>query len=128
VGRDHRKLEVFELADGLVLEVYRATSNIPPAERYGLQTQIRRGALSVACNIVEGCARRSTKEYLHFINVAFASAAETHYLLSTAARLELLAVSDGESLCNDYNLLLSKLPKLLQAIERMVAETPHSNA
>ena len=53
--RDHRKLEVFQLADRLVMEVYEQTRSFPGEELYGLVSQMRRSAVSVAANIVEGC-------------------------------------------------------------------------
>src|SRR5687768_17433251 len=88
--RDHRKLRVFVCADDLALRVYHATRSLPIEERYGLQSRVRRAALSVASNIVEGCARYSDKEYGRFINVAFGSAAEAHYLFSVVRRLQML--------------------------------------
>ena len=119
MSRDHRKLEVFQLADALVIRVYDITRSVPTDERYRLQGQIRRAAISAACNIVEGCARRTAREYLHFLNIAFASAAETRYLLHLATRLSILTSSDGDSLCDAYQNLLRKLQKLQQAIDQM---------
>ena len=121
MSRDPRRLEVFQLADALVVRVYAATRDCPPEERYGIQTQIRRAAVSVACNVVEGCARRTSREYLHFINVAFGSASEVRYLLGLAMRLGMVRGQEAVALCDAYDELLKKLQKLLHAIERMTA-------
>jgi len=90
MARDHRKLRVFLLADALVIDIYSASRNFPAEERFGLQSQLRRAALSVALNIVEGSARRSTREYVNFLNVANGSSDEALYLLDVARRLSFI--------------------------------------
>jgi four helix bundle protein len=85
--RDHRRLEVFRLADSLVLEIYRATKRFPDDERYGLTSQLRRAAVSVSANIVEGAARRTNPEFSHLLNIAYSSACEVEYQISLAVRL-----------------------------------------
>ena len=85
--REHTKLRAFELADELAVMIYRKTKNFPKDEIYGLTSQMRRAAVSVPSNIVEGCARESQAEYLRFLEIAFASLRELHYQFGLARRL-----------------------------------------
>ncbi len=82
IMRDHTKLRAFKLADEAALLVYRITARFPRGEQCGLTSQIRRAAVSVPSNIVEGCARESQADYLRFLNIAFGSLRELHYQLS----------------------------------------------
>jgi hypothetical protein len=59
--RDPHKLEVFRLAHQLAIEIYRVTEGLPVAERFGVQAQLRRAAVSIPANLVEGRARRSLR-------------------------------------------------------------------
>jgi len=77
--RDHTKLRAFELADELAVLIYQVTKELPKEEVYGLISQMRRAAVSVPSNIVEGCARESQSEYLRFLEIAFGSLRELHY-------------------------------------------------
>jgi len=85
--RDHTKLRAFEIADHIVIEVYRLTRAFPKEEMFGLTSQIRRAAMSIASNIVEGCARASEGDYLRFLDMSYGSAKELEYQLSVADRL-----------------------------------------
>jgi len=87
---DHRKLEAFQLADRLVISIYETTRDFPQGEQFGLTSQMRRCAVSVAANIVEGCGRQSKKDYLRFLWISFASARELGYFIDLAPRLALI--------------------------------------
>lgn len=85
--RDHHKLKAFNLADELAVLIYQVTRGFPKEEIYGLTSQMRRAAVSVPSNIVEGCARESQAEYLRFLEIAFGSLRELHYQYGLARRL-----------------------------------------
>jgi len=79
--QDYCKLQVWQRSHKLVLDLYRATQNFPPVERYGLISQLRRAILSVPTNIAEGSRRAAPREYAQFLNVAQGSLSETQYLM-----------------------------------------------
>ncbi len=92
--RDHTKLRAFELADEVAILVYRVTAGFPKEELFGLTSQMRRAAVSVPSNIVEGCARDSEADYVRFLNIAFGSLRELHYQLDLSKRIGFLGVQD----------------------------------
>ncbi len=115
MSRDVRKLHVFQLADELLLRVYRLSS-FPRDERFSLQAQLRRAALSTSANIVEGSARRTTREYLHFINIAAGSATEARYLADVSSRLGFIAADDATDLVSGYTELSARLQALIRSL------------
>jgi len=116
--RDHRKLKAFQLADVLALSIYRATRAFPKDELYALTSQMRRAAVSVAANIVEGCARDGLSEYRNFLNIAFGSLRELGYYIDLAHNLGYFADAEASELLDQYEeaaRVLAGLRKSLRA-------------
>ena len=83
----YKKLIVWQRADQLAKSIYRETKNFPNEETYGLTSQLKRAALSIPTNIVEGYARQGKRELKQFLSIALGSLAETEYLLDFALDL-----------------------------------------
>jgi four helix bundle protein len=80
-ARSFRDLIVWQKAHELVLLVYRLTAGFPADERFGLTSQIRRAAVSVAANIAQGFSKRGKADKARFLNTAQGSLEEVHYYL-----------------------------------------------
>jgi four helix bundle protein len=114
--RDHTKLRAFELADDLAVRIYIMTRKFPKEEIYGLTSQMRRAAVSVPSNIVEGCALDSQIEYHRFLEIAFGSLRELNYQYRLATRLNYTNENDPET--NNFRIKLVETEKVLGALLR----------
>jgi four helix bundle protein len=117
MARDHKKLKVFHLADALVIEAYRLTECFPKSEQFGLRAQMRRAAVSIASNLVEGAARDSTRELRRFVHIAAGSAAESRYLASLSRRLGFIDEADAAQFDEEADHLLRSLNRFTQRLD-----------
>ena len=113
--RDHTKLKAFQKADEIALQIYVVTRAFPREELFCLTMQMRRAAVSVASNIVEGCARHTEADDVHFLDIAYGSARELQYQLSLAMRLAYVPASAPVlALCDETTKILNALIRALR--------------
>ncbi len=113
----YKDLLVWQKSRALTVEVHRATGNFPHAERYGLQSQTRRAAVSVVSNIAEGQGRLTRGEFLHFLGQARGSLLELATQLAVAldlAYLDAARFSNLEEQIAEVQRMLDALIKSLQ--------------
>ena len=121
MSRDHSKLRVFADAHQLTLDIYRNTKNFPKDEWFGMRVQLRRAAVSVPTNIVEGNARKTTPDYLNFLYIALGSACELKYLVSLCIELGLIGNAEARDLPRQSNAVVRQLQRLVESMERELA-------
>ena len=116
---DYRKLQVWERAHRLTLEVYGATQSFPKVEMYGLTNQLRRAASSVPANIAEGCGRNGDAELARFLDIAKGSATELDYHLILARDLSYLQPAQYERLATE----VAGVSRMLAALSAQLRKT-----
>ena len=99
-----------KLAEG----IYQLSGRFPPGERFGMTSQIRRAAVSVAANIAEGAERHGKGEFLHFLGIASGSLAETETFLILAQRLRMAQASEVSPLLDQA----SEIGRMLNGLKR----------
>jgi four helix bundle protein len=118
MARDYRKIKAWQLADELALKVYGATSNFPKSEIFGLTSQMRRAAISVPANIIEGSARKHKNEYLQFLYTAMGSLVELGYYIDFSKRVGYLKAVDAQLLTSLHEHTTKTLRALMNFIEK----------
>lgn len=108
MARNYKKFDIYHLAYDFVLEIYRKTKNFPESEKHNITSQIRRAATSIPLNIAEGSAKASDKEFVHFLNIAYASGKEVEVLLNLCRDLKYFNNDDFEYLSNKLDQLNAK--------------------
>jgi four helix bundle protein len=112
---DFRRLVAWQRAYHVVLDVYAATSTYPSEERYGLVSQSRRAAVSVAANIAEGAGRGRGREFTSFLWIARGSLTELETQVMLARDLGMLARASAEALLAELDGISRLLTGLLKA-------------
>jgi four helix bundle protein len=115
-----RDLIVWQKALALCVEVYRASAAFPRDERFGLVAEIRKTARSVVYNIAEGHRRRSTAEYIRFVDISRASGAELETQIILAAQLAYLEDREARILLARADEVGRMLAALLRALDARV--------
>jgi four helix bundle protein len=114
--KDFRDLRVWEKAHQLALEFYKVTNEFPKTEMFGMTSQIRRAAVSIAANIAEGCGKRGNGEFQRFLNIATGSASELEYHFLLARDLAFF----GETVFKRMNMAVIEVKRMLAALARKV--------
>ena len=109
-------LIVWQKAHALVLQIYRHSACFPKTEVYGLTSQVRRAAVSIAANIAEGFKKRGVSDKARFLNIAQGSLEEVRYYLILACDLEYL---DNQQLTNQ----LEEVSRLLEAYSSTIRKS-----
>ena len=115
--KSYKDLIAWQKAMILAKTIYTITARYPKEEIYGLTSQLRRAAVSVACNIAEGQARNSTGEFKQFLGISKGSLAETETLLLLSSDLNLISTTELEEITkitDEVGKLLSGLLKSLK--------------
>ncbi len=110
-------LDVYNLALDFVTEIYRITKDFPKDEMFGLTSQIRRAAVSIALNIVEGSGRNFGPDFKKFITYAISSLLEVKAGLIIFGRLEYLSRENFLATLPKMNELFFKLLKFRDSIK-----------
>ncbi len=96
--KSFKDLIVWQKSHGLVLKVYKLTKFFPRDELFALVSQIRRAAVSVPANIVEGFRRRTLNDSIHFYYISSASLEELKYHLFLARDLKYISSKEYEAI------------------------------
>lgn len=108
----YKDLIVWQKSMKLVVEIYKLTEQFPKSELYGLISQMRRSAVSIPSNIVEGRRWSSKKDYCQYLITAYGSGAELETQIEISKQLKFCKIEDYETIDN----LLQEVMKMLNVM------------
>ena len=126
MARDYKKIRAWQFADELAVMIYKTTSEFPKTEVFGMTSQMRRAAVSVPANIVEGSARQHTNEYLQFLHTAMGSLAELGYYIELCQKIGYMQNGTVNALIPLHSLAAKTLQALINFIEKSKVKSPRS--
>jgi four helix bundle protein len=107
-----RKLQVWQMARDLVIEIYSLTRTFPSEEKFGLVVQINRAAISVVSNLAEGSGRASRKDQAHFTQISYGSLMELACQLEISKELDFINMNSWNSMNEKIKNVAEKLSAL----------------
>jgi four helix bundle protein len=107
--QNYKDLKVWEKAHQFTLGVYRVSKSFPKEEIYGLTSQLRRAASSIAANIAEGCGKNTKNDFANFLNISLGSSNEAEYFVLLAKDLNYISL-------DEYDILI----KLINEVKAML--------
>lgn len=120
IMRDYKNIKAYQLAEELVVQIYKVTKTFPKEELYGLTSQLRRAAVSVPTNIAEGASRNHKRDYLQFLYISRGSVAEVECLLQLGYKLGYLEDKQYRQIEGQRNEIAKTLFGLIRAVESEV--------
>ncbi len=112
----YQDLFVWQRSMDLVETVYQATAKFPPAEQWGLISQMRRAAVSVPSNITEGYGRQATGEYRHHLSMGRGSLLELETQVLLCRRLRYLEAADANAVLTEIEEISKMLATLISRL------------
>jgi len=121
VVHGYKDLEVWQKAMDLVTRIYIVSKKFPREEIYGLTSQMRRSAVSIPSNIAEGRGKRSTKDFIRFLNIAYGSLAELETQIVISQNLGFANEEDTASLFNDTSRVGRMINGMIAGLEKKLS-------
>ena len=113
----YRQLQVYERSYKAALAVYRMTKRFPESEKYGMTSQMQRAGISVALNIAEGYAKKSSQEeFKRFLLMALGSANEMSVLIDFSKDLGYITEEEYKKASREYEEIGKMLNKFIQTV------------
>jgi four helix bundle protein len=119
MGKTYKDLLVWSKAIDLVTAVYQLTESFPKEEIFGLTSQMRRAAVSIPSNIAEGKLRGGSKEFKHFLSIAFGSGGELETQIEIAKKLQKTSNLDYRNV----DMILLEVMKMLNSLISSIKKT-----
>lgn len=113
----YKKLQVWQKAIDLAVEIYKITEKLPKQEQYGLISQINRAVISIPSNIAEGAGRNSNKEFNNFLGYSLGSSFELDTQLTISNRLNYIDDLSFKKAEEELTAIQNMLVKLKNSLE-----------
>ena len=113
-------LEIWQLSHKLCVLIYKITKKYPNSELYTLVSQLRRAAISIPANIVEGYYRNTTKELIQFLYHSRGSCGEVIYFLILSRDLKYITDEEYNELRDEYNILIRKITAMINSLRNRI--------